>query len=134
MESKLPVLATIVAAVHLCREHVLYALKIMAPWFLIFLITPYLFASVGIDNPAEHGSAGIQFWEALSALVYIIAWGSIAVLWHWRVLRDDSYSRKAVIFDQRVWYYILRGILIGIIVGGTALLLAVPFIFIVSSF
>ncbi|MEM7045786.1 MAG: hypothetical protein AAF543_23495, partial [Pseudomonadota bacterium] len=47
---------------------------------------------------------------------------------------DDSYSRKAVIFDQRVWYYILRGILIGIIVGGTALLLAVPFIFIVSSF
>jgi len=133
MERKLPVLATLIAAVDLCREHLSYALKILAPWFIVFLITPYLFLFVSIENPAEEGVTAIELWDTLSAFLYVIAWGSIAVLWHWRVLRDDSYGQKAVIFDSRVWYYVLRGILISIIVGGVAFLMAFPAMFVLST-
>ena len=133
MERKLPVLATLIAAVDLCREHLSYALKILAPWFIVFLITPYLLLLVSADNPAEDGNRVIELWDTLSALLYVIAWGSAAVLWHWRLLRDDSYSQKAVIFDSRVWYYVLRGILISIIVGGVTFLMAFPAMFFLST-
>lgn len=128
MEKQLPVLATLIAAVDLCKEHISYALKILAIWFTIFLITPYLLLFVSADNPADV----IELWETFSGLLYVIAWGSVAVLWHWRVLRDDSYSQRAMIFDNRVWHYVLRGLLISIIIGGACFILAFPAIFILS--
>ena len=133
MERKLPVLATLIAAVDLCRAHLSYALKIMALWFIIFVIAPYLLLFVSTGNPAESGNSVIEAWDTLSYLLYVIAWGSIAVLWHWRVLRDDSYSQTSVIFDRRVWHYVLRGLLISIIVGGVCFLLIFPAFFILSA-
>ncbi len=134
MEKKLPVLATLVAALDLCREHLSYAIKIMAPWFLILSIAPYLLVSLSGGFPEAADSDSFQPWQLIHIFMYAVGWGSIAVLWHWRVLRDDSQSHKTVVVDQRVWFYVLRGILITIIVGGIALFLMIPFIVILSNF
>lgn len=128
MERKLPVLATLVAALDLCREHVAYALKITAPWLLILLITPYILRGLGLDVRALPTDDSFENWEILIAALYFVGWGSIAVLWHWRVLRDNGQSQKAMTLDRRVWLYLWRGILISIVVGGVVFLLAIPII------
>ena len=93
MEKKLPVLATVVAAIDLFRENISYGLKIVAPWFVALFILPYLFTGLGADQGLESGD-GPQLWEVLITLAYFIGWGSIAVLWHWRILRDRSPERE----------------------------------------
>ena len=126
MERKLPVLATLIAAADLCRQHAFYALKITGPWVIILLIAPYLIDIVGFDNASEDRMNGLGFKESLYALLYPIAWGFIAVLWHWRVLRDDSQIGRPRIFDRRVLYYILRGIKIVIAVFAAAIAVGLP--------
>ena len=120
MERKLPILATLVAATDLCREHFIYSLKITAPWFFILLIAPYILLAINIVPSTGVESAEGLLFELLSLALYTVAWGSIAVLWHWRVLRDDSHGGKTMILDRRVWRYVLRGIMIGIIVVAAA--------------
>lgn len=134
MGRKLPVLATLVAALDLCREHRSYALKIMAPWFVILSIAPYLLISLSGGVPKAIDVDDFQPWQLVQILMYVVGWGSIAVLWHWRVLRDDSRSGKTVVVDRRVWFYVLRGLLISIIIGAVALFLMIPLVFILSFF
>ncbi len=134
MGKKLPVLATLVAALDLCREHRSYALKIMTPWFLILSVAPYLMFSLSGGFPKTADGDGFHPWQLILSIMYVVGWGSIAILWHWRVLRDDSQSGQAVVVDHRVWFYVLRGLLISIIVGSIALLLMIPFIIILGGF
>lgn len=130
MERKLPVLATLVAALDLCRAHFAYALKIIGPWFGILLIVPFISSAANIAPSPNEGSFENPLLDSLFLVLSVIAWGSIAVLWHWRVLRDDSQSGKIVIFDRRVFGYILRGILIGLFVVAVAFVVGLPMILI----
>ncbi len=133
MERTLPVLATLLAALDLCRAHFAYALKIIGPWFVILLIVPFISSAAGIAPPPNDGRSENYLLDLLFLVLSVIAWGSIAVLWHWRVLRDDSQSGKILIFDRRVFRYILRGILIGLVVVATAIAVGFPLMLIGRS-
>jgi len=121
MEPKLPIAAIFIAAIDLCREHASYALRIIAPWFLILAIGPCLLVGLnGVDS--LEAVSGASFWETGFFILTMVGWGSIAVLWHWRILRDDSFSQTFVAFDKRVWRYILKFVLISIIIACLAAL------------
>lgn len=119
MEKRLPILATLVAAVQLCVDNFSFALRILTPWFIILLLVPNLIFAVTKGSSAV---LGFTPWEFVEFALYTVGWGSIAVLWHWRILRDASQDRTSVMLDQRVWSYLVKGFLIGIIVGCIALI------------
>lgn len=126
MEKKLPVLATLIAVLDLCREHSSYALKIMTIWFVLILFLPNLLFSVGNSNPATEPIDGFFAWDFLDFVLYVVGWGSIAILWHRRILLADHDFQAAATFDRRVWSYLLRGFLIGILVLVAGVIVGVP--------
>jgi hypothetical protein len=122
MKRQLPVILILIASIDLCRKHAAYALRIIGPWFLILAIGPCLL--FGLSSPTSLQLGELEEpWSSIFFLLTIVAWGSIAVLWHWRILRDDSLSQRFVIFDKRVWLYALKFVLISIVIVGASMLL-----------
>lgn len=124
MNDRIPVLATILAALELCRANLPYAVKIMAPWFIAGLTLPnLLFALI---DPGDVPDNPFTPWGLVEFAIYIVGWCSIAVLWHWRILRDASQSNLVVTFDQRVWSYLVRMLLISLAAIGIVMVAAIP--------
>ena len=127
MNDRLPVLTTILTAFELCLANLPYAIKIMAPWFILVLVLPNLLFT--LIDPRDIPDNPLTPWGLVELAIYTVGWCSIAVLWHWRILRDASQSNVVVTFDQRVWSYLVRGLLLGFVAFGIAAVAAIPLLF-----
>lgn len=133
MEKRLPIFATLDVAIDLTRSNFGYALKIMAPWFLLVLFVPNLiFYFSGSPSDAD-AAEQFKLWELVDDLLYFFGWSAIAVLWHWRILRDNSRSHLVITLDRRVWLYALWFFMICLVIV-VIIGIAVAFFFFIRFF
>lgn len=124
MKKRLPVFATLLTAIRLCVDNLSFAIRITMPWFILLLLIPNLIFVLSESSSADQLASDSELSELANLLIYMVGWCSIAVLWHWRILRDSSQAHMLVTFDYRVWFYLARIVLISLIVGGATLFIS----------
>lgn len=112
MPTNLPVVETVFDCYRLTFNDLIYGLKISWHWLLLMI-------SIGVltlMNLSNGYSWGIYVFGFIAmAVVYVLAWLSIAVLWHRRLLLRESRGFFAIELGRRSLLYIWRFVLIGLI-------------------